>query len=154
LPFFKIELRLLSLLFLFFLSAKAQTAVAVLRYYNSKRLVHFYTTSGTEITPGRDGWTQEGDLGNLYNSQIGSPVYRLYNTSTGAHYYTKNISGAPGGFHSEGILGYETMPPLITYGNTKAVYEFYSAGSHDYFYSTTSTTPGGYQSNGIAFYVF
>ncbi|MCR8557909.1 hypothetical protein KXD93_09665 [Mucilaginibacter sp. BJC16-A38] len=153
----KKHLLILSVLFLFFQAAKAQTAVSVLQYYNTTTHKHFYTTSGTEITVGQGGWTQQSDLGRLYNSNqtlVGPAVYRFYQGSSYAHYYSNNRNVFPDGFVYEGVMGYETTTPLASYGTRKAVYEFFNTSTGDYYYSTSSAAVTGYHLNGATFHVF
>ena len=149
----KKNLIVLFLLSLFFSSAYAQTPKAVLQYYNTVTHKHFYTTSGTEVTPGQSGWTQLANLGSVYSSQFadGKTIYRFYQSSSSAHYYSNSSTVAPGGFHLEGVLGFESVPPGPA---QKAVYEFFDVTTGDYFYSQSNAVPSGYQLNGRAFYVF
>lgn len=149
---------ILCVLFLLFQLAKAQTPVTVLQYYNTTTHKHFYTTNGTEITAGQNGWVQQASLGNLFLTPVGNTtprVYRFYQTSSAAHYYSNSSTIAPDGFHLEGIMAYETEPPVAAFGNQKPVYEFFNSSTGDYYYSTSSAAVTGYQKNpGVAFHVY
>lgn len=133
---------------------KAQT-LTVYQYWNSTLHRHFYTTDFSELGTGKDGWGQETVIGHLMDSGSpspngtawGTPIYRFYNTSTAAHYYTMNPNVYPSGFHLESIMGWTPAPGLTPL----PVYEFYNSG--DYYYSTSQTTPSGYTLNGIAYYI-
>ncbi|MFI5159162.1 MAG: hypothetical protein ACHQF4_09875 [Sphingobacteriales bacterium] len=149
---------LLILGFLFFTltlvkSAYAQNSVHVYEYWNGTTSKHFYTTDYNELGGGNSTWRLDGIIGDLYNEPGGGAVYRFYQPSSGAHYYTKNRNIYPSGFQYESILGYVSPAGYINFGKT-AVYEFYQPQSGDYYYSTNSTTPGGYHLNGVSYYVF
>lgn len=151
----KILLLTLSLSVVSILSSYGQAQPKnLLEYYNTITHKHIYTTDGNEINPGHNGWVYDTTLGQLYSSIEGPAVYRWYQASTTAHYLSKSSTIHPGGYVLEGVVGYQTTTPLITYGTQKAVYEFYSTAASDYYYSTSSTPPSGYSLNGISFYVF
>jgi hypothetical protein len=132
---------------------KAQSLL-VYQYWNSTLHRHFYTTNSNELGNGKDGWILEGIKFKLYATgsnpspgfYFGASVYRFYNSTTYAHYYTMNMNVYPNGFHLESIMGYTPPGGALIY----PVYEFY--GSGDYYYSTSSSTPSGYVLNGIAYY--
>ena len=134
----------------FITKVKAQVE-PVYQYYNSSTQKHFYTTDYNELGAGGNGWTAQGILGYLHTTDFAQgAVYRFYQGSSGAHYYTKNKSIFPDGFTYETILGYEPGPPeaLII-----PVYEFVNTTTGDYYYSTSTTVPGGYKLNGQSFTV-
>jgi hypothetical protein len=151
---------LLIVLTLFCLTAfsnQSKAQEAVYQYYNSILQRHFYTTNFNELGNGGQGFTLVGTLGYLY--PIGDPnittgsfnraVYRFYNSSTGAHYYTMRGTVFPSGFHLESIMGY--TPPggfFLT-----SVYEYYNSTNHDYYYTTTQSAGSGYTLNGVAYYI-
>ncbi|MFI5160133.1 MAG: hypothetical protein ACHQHN_02600 [Sphingobacteriales bacterium] len=136
---------------------KAQD-LRVYEYYNSTLQRHFYTTNFNELGNGAQGFTLIKTIGSLSSS--GNPsnvtgtasraVYRFYNSSTGAHYYTMRGTVYPSGFHLESIMGY--TPPVILL-NPIPVYEYYDPTNHDYYYATTNGTVSSYTLNGIAYYV-
>ena len=90
------------------------------------------------------------------------PVYRFWtgiaNTPWGStywgwdHYYSTS-SSAPGGYYSEGIVGY-AYPNNSPGPNRVAVYSFYNPTTIDHKYKTSSNLPyiGGYVAEGIAWY--
>jgi len=129
---------------------KAQTPVTnyIYEYWNSTIHRHFYTTDFNELGNGSQGYYLQQTIGYLKTAGGGDPVYRFYNSSTAAHYYTENSSVYPLGFHLESIMGY--APTIVEIRHP--IYEFYNSG--DYYYSPNSTAPAGYHSDGIAYYSF
>jgi hypothetical protein len=140
-------------------NAQTRSAIPIYEYYNNTYAKHFYTTNYAELGSGSGGWAYVGILGYLYNQFVSAPpggsttVYRFYQGSSHAHYYTLNASVYPSGFVYEGVMGYETSTPLYDPSNAP-VYEFFNSSTGDYFYSKSSITPTGFHLNGVAYYAF
>ena len=92
-------------------------AIPYYRLYNPNTGVHFWTTDANEYNVlGNSGWTQEGEDGYIFPSQVSStvPWYRLYNPNDGKHFWTldaneKNVL-IDAGYNDEGIDGYVFLP--------------------------------------------
>ncbi|KJV06659.1 hypothetical protein VZ95_20625, partial [Elstera litoralis] len=76
----------------------------------------------------------------VVSTAIGTPVYRLYNTATGAHFYTNNaqereavLSGATS-YVNEG----EAFRTVAS-GTTISVYRFYNTSTGTHFYTASSS---------------
>lgn len=146
----------------------------VYRLYNSILQEHLITTDPNEesVLVTTPGWTLEGTPFDMYNGLTtldgveDTPLYRLYDTSTGQHLWTAdlneyNVLRLTPGWNDEGIAGYVFLTPDIV--NVAAVEPLYRL---DYpfiddlhLFTTDSnevsvlTSQDGWVSEGIACYV-
>jgi hypothetical protein len=115
---------------------------------------HFYTTSWGELGLGGAGFNYEGPCGYMYNYPAGGTMayYRFYNPSSGDHLYQFG-STPPGGYYSEGIIGYVYSSTNPMPGTT-ALYRFYK-GSAGHFYTLSSSegVNAGFTYEGVSCYV-
>ena len=91
-------------------------ATPLYRLYSSKTGDHFYTTNQAEANKAASsyGYTSEGIacyvLRNKRNVPFAIPLYRLYNSGNGDHFYTTSASerdsAAQGGYSKEGTACY------------------------------------------------
>ncbi len=123
--------------------------IPVYRFYSTTKGDHFFTASEAEkdtlTNNAQWGYSYEGIAFYVYPSQASetSPIYRLYNSSTGFHFYTAS----------------EAEKDAIS---TIPVYRFYNLTTGDHFYTSSQveadTLNGnkkyGYKSEGVAFYAF
>ena len=72
------------------ITARAQEATKLYRYYNTATGGHFYTTSWEELGEGKWTFKPEGVAGYAFSAPANgtTPVFRYYNTATKAHFYT------------------------------------------------------------------
>jgi hypothetical protein len=118
------------------------------RSYNPTFDDHFYTTSEAEFLNARDTYDYDDESSGqsgfgIANAQIAgsSPVYRLYNGSTGIHYYTlsqgeRDILVADNLFTSEGIVGYMFQTAEAAVGQTVTpIYHLYNNNSGGHLYT-------------------
>lgn len=85
-------------------SAAVANTLKLYRCYESSVGKHFVSSSSN-----CEGHTQEGDLGQIYSSQISGsvPLYRFYNTVNKDRLVTSNYAeGIASGYRLDGILGY------------------------------------------------
>ena len=140
----------LSLFLLGFTSILKAQEIPLYEYYNTIQHKHFYTTNYSELgAGGHNGWILYGTMGYLHPAGTVDQIYRFYQPSSGAHYYTLNKNVYPGGFQLEGVQA--DQPPIVEL--RAPVYEFFNHGSGDYYYATDPTPPSGYVLNGISFYI-
>jgi hypothetical protein len=134
----------------------------VLRLYDPKTYQHYYTNDYCEAdTLTQDyGYSLEGPV---FNSVSGDtpgavPVYRMYNTATGIHFYTisqTDINGAAAaGYHLEGIGFYVASPSTP---GAFPVYRMYNAKTFIHLWVTNQTdiaaaSKAGYSLEGVTFY--
>ncbi|MCC0177007.1 S8 family serine peptidase [Waterburya agarophytonicola K14] len=150
------------------------TGSTVYRFFRPDIGTHFYTASNFErdsIITNLPNYSYEGES-YLAASETADPltgarpVYRFFNTSTGAHLYTMSeaerdtIDGNLANYNYEGIAyyGYQSDRPGAT-----ALYRFYNAAIDAHFYTPSAverdailTNLPDYQlegNDGIAFYV-
>lgn len=131
----------------FFIKANAQM-LTIYSYFKSATGKHFYTTNYSELGNGALGYVLYGELGYVLPTTTpnSTTIYRFYNPTTTAHYYSLN-STPPSGFHFESYLG---DSPGFIYANLVTVYQYHDAHG-DFYYSTSTTTPTGYTADGYAF---
>lgn len=127
----------------------------------------FLTTNITEYNNlVANGWTGEGVdfYADPPGSNDGFPVYRLYNSSTGQHFWTgsaqQEASMVQGGWTSEGtvfnsidLIRQETPPPA----GDDLVYRFYIPQTYSHFWTTDlgerdQMIAAGYDYEGVAWY--
>ena len=129
---------------------------------------HFYTTSNMErianSCPNPSNYVADQSTPSFYGytgpTNGALPVFRLYNPSTGRHFYTLNTgerdSALQGGFQSEGNQFFADVSQKS--GET-AMYRMYSPSNGNHFYTTDSNerdsaaSSAGYVSEGIGFWV-
>ncbi len=123
--------------------------VPVYRFYSATKGDHFFTASATEKTALDNdpqwGYSDEGIAFYVYPTQVddSSPVYRLYNSTTGFHFLTAS----------------EAEKDAIS---TIPVYRFYNLTTGDHFYTDSQAEAAalngnkkhGYKSEGVVFYAF
>ncbi len=121
--------------------------VAVYRFWSPKTSKHFFTINEAEkdklIADFSDVWTFEGPVYYVYAQATGSavvPVYRLWSSKTGSHFWTISESEKASllenenqGWIDEGIVFYVYSDKMAGLG-LKPVYRFWSGalGSHLY----------------------
>ena len=147
--------------------AKAVTANfngPIFRLYNPNSGEHVYTMNLAEkVNLTQLGWGYEGVLADSYYNYPGVnytkiPVYRLYNSQSGQHLYTKNTyevsSLRTKGWSNEGIVFYDSSncPP----GSILTVYRRYNPNNGQYFFTNNFIEAAyldsiGWQNEGIAF---
>jgi len=134
------------------------------RYYNRRRVDHFYTTDWNELGSGRYGWAYDSIECLIYSSQVPDtiPLYRYWGKND--HFYTTNrkeVGTAArgkivlGGYRSQGIAGYcyskehgpETLP-LHRLSKTRGRDHFYTTNK-----SESVAAEYGYRYEGIECYV-
>lgn len=142
------------------------------RFFRSDIGVHFYTVSEAErdaIDANLDHYIYEGEsfaAARAIDNSEAKPVYRFFNTSTGAHLYTmseaerNHIDDNLANYSFEGVAynGYESDRPGAT-----PLYRFYNSQLDAHFYTPSTAERDAilsnlpdYQlegNNGIAFYV-
>lgn len=80
-----------------------------------------------------------------------SPIFRFYNATTGAHFYTQNsaerdfVIAANAAFRYEGIAFHAYAEPVV--GATVPVYRFYNRASGSHFYTAYESEKAWVQSN-------
>jgi lysyl endopeptidase len=143
----------------------------VYRFYNTNLGTHFFTMSGTErnnIIATLPQYKYEGISFYAYPAQSGaanlSPVYRFFNTNTGAHFYTINIGerdtviATLPQFSYEGIKWY-----ALTSGSsgTTPLYRFFHQMNGTHFYTISSVERDNvinsipvYSYENVAYYVW
>ncbi|MCC0177186.1 S8 family serine peptidase [Waterburya agarophytonicola K14] len=101
-------------------AASSSEVTPVYRFLNQDTGVHLYTTSETErdIVRELDNFSFEGEVFSAYSLETGTsiegaiPIFRFFNTSTGAHFYTPSVAERDNvednlpDFQSEGIAYY------------------------------------------------
>jgi hypothetical protein len=108
------------------------------------------------------GYTDSGVLGGIaQNPNIGGiqglvPIYLYYRSA--AKSYALSLSASDSnlttkGFTKQSTLGYVFPPGTGLAAGGVAVYEFYKSTNKQFQYSTSSTLPSGFVSDGITFYV-
>ena len=123
------------------------TLSPVYRFYNPKTGDHFYTASENEksvvANTSKSGYLIEGIAFYAFTTQSSgaSPVYRLYNSETGDHFYTtsadeKNLltNNSSSVYTYEGIAFYAFTTQT---SETSTVYRLYNAINGDHFYTTS-----------------
>ncbi len=127
--------------------------VPLYRYGGTSSARHFYTTSWSELGLGGAGFNYEGPCGYMYNYQATytTAYYRFYNPSNGDHLYQFG-STPPGGYYSEGIIGYAYNGYYVL--GTTPLYRFYK-GSAGHFYSLSYSegVNAGFTYEGVSCYV-
>lgn len=142
------------------------------RFFRSDIGVHFYTVSDVErdaIDANLDHYIYEGEsfaAARAIDNSAAKPVYRFFNTSTGAHLYTmseaerNHIDDNLANYSFEGVAyhGYESDRP-----GTTPLYRFYNSQLDAHFYTPSTAERDSILSNlpdyqlegndGIAFYV-
>jgi len=138
------------------------SATPFYRYYHSGIVDHFYTRNWNELGWGSaNAWIYERQECRIFGTQISGtvPLYRYYGNHD--HFYTTNIheigTATPGqmghhNFRSEGVAGYcfpNPGPGLLP------LYRFMRISHYwNHFYKcSSSSTPGGYNYEGIACYL-
>ena len=108
-------------------TSSSSGSTPVYRFLNQNTGVHLYTTSETErnVVQELDNFSFEGEVFSAYTPEVGLdvegtiPIYRFFNTNTGAHFYTPsvaerdNVEDNLSDFQSEGIA-YYAFPIDIT----------------------------------------
>jgi hypothetical protein len=151
------------------------------RMFSAPAGEHFYTTSNVEksqllnqphqyFAPSfwswlfgsqhpNNYWTQEGNIGRVYNYQAKGtvPLYRLYNGTE--HMFTINPSERDNiistlGYHSEGISGYVYSTQVA---GSQPIYRYRGTKSAGHFFTTSYTeindgSAAGFAYEGIAYY--
>jgi hypothetical protein len=143
----------------------------VYRFFDENRGVHFFTASTTErdnIRENSPNFTFEGPSYSAVDPFTGSveavPVYRLFNTATGAYLYTTSeaerdnvIENLPNfRFEGEAFAAYNS--PVE---GTIPIYRFYNPTLGVYFYTPSEAERDNieanlpeYQAEGVAYYAF
>ena len=150
---------------------KTPVPVPLYRFYNASNGAHFYTASEAEKQSvlNHHDWpfTYEGPAYHVLDnaSADGIPVYRFYNASNGAHFYTASeaekesvLNHHDWPFTYEGIA-YYVLPSA--YSDAMPVYRFYNVRNGAHFYTASEAEkenvlnhhdwPFTYE--GIAYYV-
>lgn len=146
------------------------SANAIFRFFNTLNGTHFYTGDTTErdtIIAAASSMSYEGvafaaaDAATNPSSLIN--VYRLYNTSTGTHFYTASederahVTNNLPDFIYEGIA-YQGYASEVS-GTSVALYRFYNSSTGTHFYTASEAerdsiqTVGSLTYEGIAYYV-
>jgi hypothetical protein len=134
-----------------FTSAKAQPET-VYQYFKSATGKHFYTTKLSELGSGGLGYVREDNLGSIETTgPSNTAIYRFYNSTTTAHYYSLSNTPPPG-FYFESILGYNATHFVYISGPVP-VYQYHDRNG-DFFYTTSNVTPTGYTADGAVFSVY
>jgi len=108
-------------------TANSTEVTPVYRFLNQNTGVHLYTTSETErdVVQELDSFSFEGEVFSAYTPEDGSdvegaiPIYRFFNTNTGAHFYTPSVAERDNvednlpGFQSEGIAYYAFPSDIV-----------------------------------------
>ena len=115
----------------------------IYRFYNNRTAAHFYTRSASErddVVAKYPWFTYEG-IGFYANGSAGADgadaVYRMYNTRTGAHFYTvsaaerQEVLTKYSWFTDEGISWYGSAPRA----GTAPMYRFYNQNTRSHFYT-------------------
>ncbi|MBK8254890.1 MAG: S8 family serine peptidase [Polyangiaceae bacterium] len=141
------------------LGVTVTSAVALHRYWNPAIGDHFYTTSWSELGPGKHGWNYEGVQCYIYPSAVSGtvPLYRYWNPTIGDHFYTTSWAElGPGkhGWNYEGVQGY--VYPSLRIG-TVPLYRYWNPSIGDHFYTTSWGELGlgrhGWNYEGVQCYV-
>jgi hypothetical protein len=137
------------------------------RLYNAGNRHHFYTISASE----RDnaistlGYADEGTACYVFASDPhvpgSTPMYKLYNTSTGDYFYTTSAGErdnaiANFGYSDGGVACYVFSSNVL---GTSPLYRLYNPTTRDHFYTISASerdnaTSLGYATEGTACYVF
>jgi hypothetical protein len=158
-------------LFLVPAAAWAVTPLNVYRFYNHRTGTHFYTASADEMASVERNWPNIYSFeGVAYTIDASSPdakqaLYRFYNSSTGAHFYTASdaerdavIARWGNVFRYEGVA---YMVSTVPVAGGAAVYRFYNATTRAHFYTASDAERDAviarwgnvFSYEGIAFYV-
>ncbi len=118
----------------------------VFRFVNYSSGDHFYTASNAEksvlANASASGYTYEGIAYYARTSQTSgtTPVYRLFNSSTGDHFYTAgsaekdSLVSSSSGYAYEGVAFYAYSSQA---SGTSPVYRFYNSENGDHFYTVS-----------------
>lgn len=141
----------------------------IYRFFNKQNGAHLYTISTNERdtikTTLSDLWQYEGEKFKVFENQVEGtvPVYRFFNTKTGAHLYSINDTEVSNVLNNLAEFNYEGIK-FYVYGTEVEesinVYRFFNTenGAHIYTISdqefdTIRTTLPNFDSEGIKFYV-
>jgi len=130
-----------------FASGTPGTYLTVYRFYNAKQAVHFYTASEVEMQNIKDTLADtyhfEGEAYkiNTANPANNKPLYRFFNKTTGAHFYTasaaemQNIKDNLSAIYNFEGTAYDvcTSP-----GGSTPVYRFYNMKQGVHFYTVSA----------------
>lgn len=141
----------------------------LLRYWNSEKKKHFYTSAWSELGVLKNNWVYErfeGYVAATSDCYIpgAQPLYRLWSDSSQKHFYTASLDEAnravaQSGFKRERDVGYILRDADSRY-HTAPLYQLYKASTKDHFYTITATerdsavSVSQYEHEGIAAYVF
>ena len=120
----------------------------IYRFYNRTSGDHFYTASASEkdilVNNPQWGYAAEGIAFYAYASQSSgaSPVYRLYNSETGDHFYTS----------SETEKNNISVSPIYRFYNTTNGDHFFTSAKSERDQLINSSSPYAYE--GTAFYAY
>lgn len=107
---------------------------AVHRLYDWRTGKHGYSASASEMANMRnDGWVDEGTA--FMADSTGVPVYRLYNQSTGDHYFTIDLTECDE-LESQTDWSYEGIAWKIAPNADVSVYRVYNSQAHEYMWTT------------------
>ena len=144
------------------------TGVQVFRFFDTSTGTHFYTADAAErdrTVATRTDLTYEGVGLNADTPQAdpnAAPVFRFFDTSSGAHFYTASAAERDGLAHGASGLTYEGVAfyeDPTAQANDTAVYRFFDKVDGTHFYTPNQTefasvlaTRGDMVNEGIAFY--
>ncbi|TDL15780.1 hypothetical protein BD410DRAFT_796054 [Rickenella mellea] len=142
-------------------------AFAFLRGYNSVTGKHLYTTSFGEMVTAlqHSGYAFESTSAFVFHPQIPStstvPFFRLYNPTSGDHFFTTSESEVESAISNSGYtfqnIAASVYPTKIC--NSTSLFRLYNSFSGDHFYTTSATERdtaiaiSGYTSEGTAAFV-
>lgn len=147
---------------------------AIFRFYNVQSGAHFYSASAVErddVLVRLDEFIFEGAAFrspaefDLSGGVQPMPIWRFYNTETGAHFYTMSVAERDAvdanlpTFNLEGI-GYHALPVKGSAPDTIPLYRFYNTNSGAHFYTAAEAekdfvvTLPGFNFEGIAYWVY
>lgn len=128
-------------------SVQAQEASPVYRFYNTQKGLHFFTISAEErddVLRRYPWFTYEGVAFYGYTTQAQpdtQAVYRFFNTSTGAHFYTMSASERDFIVATYTVFVYEGPVYFASPGDGNgraALYRFYNTRTNAHFFTTSS----------------
>ena len=140
--------------------ASAPQTLAMTRFYDPTIGGHVYTSNPSVENLG--GLSSEGQAFNLFKdsaqAQGATDVYRLFNPSSGDHFFTTDINeknvAAGGGYRVEGVMGAASTSASE---NTEAVLRYFNPQSGQHFFTSNQNEANtladqGYVSEGVGFY--
>lgn len=149
-------------------------SIPLYRFHRSDNNSHFFTANINErdylIANTANGvWTYEGPSHRVLHTQVqhSTPVYRLYNSRAGSHFYSASLSEIASiqqtmgeWFKVEGVAFFALAGPV---DGALPVYRFYSPGTASHFFTISEAEkrqiiatipPSQLRYEGIAWYAF